>query len=64
LLWQQSPAKLASADVALDDAAKLTWRWSRISLCSIHLCPIAGPEEALFIAAVVRIQFGIKALPL
>lgn len=61
LLWQQSPAKLVSADVK---AVKLTWLWSRISFCSIHLSPIAGPEEAVFIAAVVRVQFGIQALPL
>lgn len=64
LLWQQSAAKLASVDVALDEAVKLTWLWGRISLCSINLSPIAGPEEAVFIAAAVRIQFGIKALPL
>lgn len=64
LFWQQTPAKLASADLALDEAAKLAWLWSRTSLCSIHLSPTAGPEETVLIVFTVRIQFGIKVFPL
>lgn len=65
LFWQQSPPKLSGANVALDEAVRLQWLWRRIFHRPItHLSPISEPEEAVFIAAAFKMQFGIKAIPL